>query len=67
MEAQDARAIVMEMRRAADLAMRAVSVPDPDWEGYIGAMGLAAGLGLAGQDAAARELPRAMGGGGDEG
>lgn len=33
MESSEARGFVTEARRALDRAMRALSVPGPDWEG----------------------------------
>lgn len=38
MTADEARARVTEARRALDRAMRALSVPGPDWEGAVDAL-----------------------------
>ena len=38
MTADEARERVTEARRALDRAMRALSVPGPDWEGAAGAL-----------------------------
>lgn len=55
MTKEEARGYVGEMRRALDDAMRAVSVPDPDWAGYAISVGVVKVTASECQDSAIRE------------